>query len=272
MSRKKPSLALNKVQAPGFLKYDLSKIPPKLRRKSNVCAASSSAKFVKKSAPLSIFNEELDVPNEVPPTMEEVSAASCSIPIENNFKLYCLGIVESQYFCPCNGSMTVFALADFDETRKELQKHQIQTVRRKAVKFEGDTRWICFCSCNPLHAEYVDALSANLLTSYEDFSETKCIHVRVVEKFTDEFDDISPDVYFSEHSYGKKRDRGTERAVAFLCNGFVGLRIHASMQIYQKRERTSTWRNLSWNGSLMEELFLLTTYSPVLLQFIQTPG
>lgn len=53
--------------------------------------------------------------------MEEVSAASCSIPIENNFKLYCLGIVESQYFCPCNGSMTVFALADFDETRKELQ-------------------------------------------------------------------------------------------------------------------------------------------------------
>ncbi len=49
------------MQAPGFLKYDLSKIPPKLRRKSNVCAASSSAKFVKKSAPLSIFNEELDV-------------------------------------------------------------------------------------------------------------------------------------------------------------------------------------------------------------------
>lgn len=212
----KPSLALNKVQAPGFLKYDLSKIPPKLRRKSNVCAASSSAKFVKKSAPLSIFNEELDVPNEVPPTMEEVSAASCSIPIENNFKLYCLGIVESQYFCPCNGSMTVFALADFDETRKELQKHQIQTVRRKAVKFEGDTRWICFCSCNPLHAEYVDALSANLLTSYEDFSETKCIHVRVVEKFTDEFDDISPDVYFSEHSYGKKETEGLKELSLFF--------------------------------------------------------
>ncbi|XP_033731140.1 uncharacterized protein LOC117320740 [Pecten maximus] len=210
---KKYSLPMMKVQGPGLLRYDLSNIPVKLRKRSNVYAASTSQKRRKcsDSNVLENGNQVAEDPDERQPDQSQLNVASssssisCSIPVEDDLKIYVLSLADCGYFCPCDATQTLFAIADYDKSSRQILKHKIHTVRRKTVNFVKNSlrKWIYYCSCNLVYADYVDSLGFNVHSSFHDFQERNCIHTEVLKQFSssDVVNNL-PDINQMDHSYG----------------------------------------------------------------------
>ncbi|KAJ8307083.1 hypothetical protein KUTeg_015167 [Tegillarca granosa] len=120
------SVPLNKVQGKGLLKYDIGKVPPKLRRTKSShnrgdLVGTERTKTDKDCNMTVIPNiqgaEELQghKPTAIP-------FATGSVTVDDPLKWYSLHINSSGYFCPCTEEFSAFAMADFDEKKNEINE------------------------------------------------------------------------------------------------------------------------------------------------------
>lgn len=203
------SVPLNKVQGKGLLKYDIGKVPPKLRRTKSShnrgdLVGTERTKTDKDCNMTVIPNiqgaEELQghKPTAIP-------FATGSVTVDDPLKWYSLHINSSGYFCPCTEEFSAFAMADFDEKKNEINERRVHIVRRKPVSFIGDVRWLYSCSCNLTYAEYIESLSEKLNFPFKDFQETFCIHSRLAVNILKDLDtlwEVTPEILNTDHCYG----------------------------------------------------------------------
>lgn len=74
---------------------------------------------------LSIFQNAHQDTEEFHKSDEPILMATSSVPVDDPFQWYCLGINKSNYFCPCNEDFTAFAMADFDINKNEVMVRNI---------------------------------------------------------------------------------------------------------------------------------------------------